>query len=443
MRDGPTKEARCMCVDLDHPIPEDLDKKIWSWDVLNNPRAAAMAPLLGFANEAIRSHVLLAACQPKEKALEGKVPRMDVIRGFFTVNLVEFLRRTITDTHAWRELTYSRLLHSTIRISPSIAPLSHQNPLCMGPHPDRLLFSTHILPKSARIYNMQVENGTDLRVCAGEIHGVTLDTTFIMRDPDGATKMFPNGVPLYVKTVDPLKCSVNIVPEYKSKLSDTTEASISPNAQAEVGAWNRRNLTMKLYTTLSMSSLAQFTADYTYVKEKEYRDVSIEANNNQWLISHYDPLTLRFGDPNEIVDMASDVQYTSDEVADTVAHWLFHLYHFHTPSESRNSLLPSIALLRLKEIPKDHITGLVPVSQDPVDNLFHNVKATKFNVYPLSTYKVCGDVKEARTMNKDFRYGITLYNDSDVDLFPYVFYFDPFLFSITVSFIRDSCLNHI
>ena len=47
-------------------------------------------------------------------------------------------------------------------------------------------------------------------------------------------------------------------------------------------------------------------------------------------------------------------------------------------------------------------------------------------------------VKEARIVDMDTTYGITVVNTSDIDMFVYVFYFDPVDYSIRVSKI-DYC----
>lgn len=80
--------------ELDYPVPEDLDKPIWS-----HVQDRGLAVPTGWAKSGTRSHVFLAACREREKAHEENG------RGLFTKALLETLRGVATD-----KLTYEDLM---------------------------------------------------------------------------------------------------------------------------------------------------------------------------------------------------------------------------------------------------------------------------------------------------------------------------------------------
>ena len=105
-------------------LPLDLDK-----EVLNqNPLGTELAELIergsgtfavhpGFAYSGTRSHVLLAACQSQERALELKVSDQGIsrIRGRFTHHLLRYLRETGVPGMTSRGITYAVLTDEVAR----------------------------------------------------------------------------------------------------------------------------------------------------------------------------------------------------------------------------------------------------------------------------------------------------------------------------------------
>lgn len=119
-------------------------------------------------------------------------------------------------------------------------------------------------------------------------------------------------------------------------------------------------------------------------------------------------------------------------VVDVVSRWLFQLYRF---NRLWHHLLPRVELHHLKRpqgsLKYERSTALP----------FRGLGADEVNnANPSSTYKVCGEVREARIddMGPDEYYGLTFYNNSDVGLFLYIFYFDPITFEIVVMLLSSS-----
>ena len=131
------------------PLPRDLDKELFEGVFGQLPEASRDAKLVmpsGFAYSSTESHVLLAACQPRQKAREGTFGGFQ--RGRFTHHLLDCLRRTpsLQITYAALMDTVSQQLTRTVdtEFSGGTAntDIPDQQPHCEGSHKWRLLFST-------------------------------------------------------------------------------------------------------------------------------------------------------------------------------------------------------------------------------------------------------------------------------------------------------------
>ncbi len=80
-------------IDITEPVPKDLDKEI-----CQSSRTRATKVSTGFLYTGLRSHVLLAACAPQEKARE------DNGRGAFTQALLKTLRSLGTERLSYSDL---------------------------------------------------------------------------------------------------------------------------------------------------------------------------------------------------------------------------------------------------------------------------------------------------------------------------------------------------
>lgn len=242
------------------------------------------------------SHVLLAACQPSEKAEEDN--GNDKIRGVFTINMLDYLRKNCKDGKLPDQLTYARLVGCVVRSSDSKVKFTkNQNPLCQGKHRDRLLFKTSEYPEEADSFAV-MRDGSSTVVLACDIHGVVKDTRFIMRDPAGATRDTADGIPLRAVTVEALRCTVE-----PADGTDIPWDSPTSSALVDIETWNSKP--MKLHTTLAIPPL-QGPVRWVSVKGEKESDVSIkveskvgsevesEVDSSRWIISLFDPLTAQY-----------------------------------------------------------------------------------------------------------------------------------------------------
>jgi len=117
----------------------------------------------GFLQDDCRSHVTILPCQPGEKASEEKDG------GTFTREFIAMSKRTTL-----HDLPCSELIQ---RLSSSLGRTHHQHPVCVGHHRDRVLFSGAPFSLDPRFVPIDVDT-YDCRVEMGAMHGVVLGTEF-------------------------------------------------------------------------------------------------------------------------------------------------------------------------------------------------------------------------------------------------------------------------
>ncbi|KAH7923100.1 hypothetical protein BV22DRAFT_1130887 [Leucogyrophana mollusca] len=146
---------------------DDLDQHIW--EVVERREAENGYPI-AFSTDSAQSgrlsHVLLAACGADELAREENG------RGVFTLALIEALKRFGAD-----KLTYAELLQR-------LPPLSAQNPQCEGANQNRILFNAKAAGQRAVLYKIRKKGGR-YEMDAGEAHGLSESAQFaVYQDRD-------------------------------------------------------------------------------------------------------------------------------------------------------------------------------------------------------------------------------------------------------------------
>ncbi|KZT70653.1 hypothetical protein DAEQUDRAFT_764523 [Daedalea quercina L-15889] len=368
------------------PVPLTLDQDVWKWGL--STRSATTIVPTGFLYKAMQSHVLLAACRPDEQALEAaKVPQP---RGAFTVGLMKVLR-----SQNLAELSYARLAE--------MVQLRHQHPQCEGINKDRVIFDVAKLVDRTRSFRVTNPNG-ELLVEAGSIHGVVEGTEFVMESSFSVPIDFAQRPAFLATRVEALR----------SFLACKSPASLPDNLldfRVVVSKWN----------ALSMKARFQYPAGShcSVVGPNDYSDVTIHlGTGNGWQLERLDPLTSRHA--SRIMNIPrGDVS----EVLDAVARFNFNLYRRNPQAPIRNQF--AVELHQLEMAPE---SGLRPILRPIGENYFTNpaedvvcAEGSSYNVDP---------VQEAVITDMKPYYGLTLVNDSEFDLFPCVFYFDPNDYSI-------------
>ena len=374
------------------PLPPTLDVEIWKRGL--SSRSATTVVPTGFLYKAMQSHVLLAACRSDEQAMEAS--RVPEPRGAFTVALFKFLR-----SENLLELSYARVAERV--------QLRHQHPQCEGINKDRVIFNATKLIDTSRLFRVVKRNG-QLTVDAGTIHGIVEGTEFVIESTFGVSLDSPSKPILLATHVEASRSSLDC--PVATALPDTLR-----DFRVTVSKWNSNAATKArfLYPAGSQCSV---------VGPNDYSDVSVHLGaGNGWLLVRHDPLVTRHATPTLNINQA-DVE----DVLDAVSRFNNNLYRRNPHSPVKAMI--SVQLHQLEIAPESGLRPILrPIGRDYFDAPAENVlcaEESSFRVDP---------VKEAIITNMDPYYGLTLVNASDVDLFPYVFYFDPNDYSVQVSYI--------
>jgi hypothetical protein len=352
------------------------------------------------------SHVLLAACCQHQYAHEATTAD-GIPCGFFTDNLLKQLR--LVDLE---RVTYADLLNQ-------LPELINQKPQCEGENKTRFLFDgkmSAVDPKAFRL----TEGGGHIKVCAGSIQGVVVGTEFKVHGLDSTPSS-----PVILGTLVALSVGLD-----SSKLNQCPGADkfdIPQGARAVVSDWKNDAFTLKVAVELKpedqlaralfpdrditlgdqvrlmlgngfVQVLERANADIV-VKRKSAAEEILCIERLDSLIPKYANVTTQFDPVNKLNHFAC--------IFDAIAQFNYHLarHRADDPFEQKVSL----ELFRLNKQPGS--SEWVP--DEGVGNLLGN--------------------NDARLQaDEEARYGLTITNRSQYDLYPYLFYFDPSDYSISV-----------
>lgn len=400
----------------------------------------------GFAYSGLRSHVLLAACQPDELAHEHRPASArsggEDSRGLFTLHLLHCLREALKEKNM---LTYASLArglygHELRDRQDNPGPLRKQRPHCEGANQNRLLFTTTPSPNSDTFTLKYDGNKRRLYVEAGTLYGVQYGTKFTCPSPDKGPLGY---ILLSVTTAKPLSSTLD------AEGSSVNLASLH-GLQATVVAWNSEDACLKVYG-LDHLPKPEGGGQFSFVMRETSSDADISCakksidqtrspkqtahNPRGYDITRNDPLISHFGPRTLSIDFKPDAGFLSH-----IAKFNFHLYRSHQSPDVARQLKITTQLHRLKEV-ENPVIGKEFILAEQNEDLLGDARATvhilKGNT-ETSRKLGTNEIKEAVIADMKPYYGLTLINNSKYDLFPYVFYFDPRDYSITA---RTFCLK--
>ncbi|TFY58544.1 hypothetical protein EVJ58_g6350 [Rhodofomes roseus] len=410
-------------------LPATLDVNLWSWQKPDGARKADFIVPSGFLYSGMESHVLLAACQPEQKAHEYR-PKVDGrhgddarSHGLFSFHMLQFLREAYNPETRFTLISYSRMIEVLpTRGSDERPKFGQQKPHCEGLHKHRSLFRTTSIPKDATNFDVVFE-GSTLYVKAGVIHGVVSGTGFTCPVPPGTMQSARNVVTLVAtKTVESLRCSVVLEGE-------GVDMSALHGAQAYVSRWNSAKLKVEVKGSLELPELPEHQFLTTSESDTGVADVSIEeVVDGGYVLERHDPLTARFlKQPLS----CKTPGVSAPALLNALERYNSNLYRFNEAPDVREALCVSVQLRSL-ELEEATRNSLRPIYVPSGEDLLEKARAVSLQPITGSAYRLCGDtVQEARipdTVLPDGSrpmYGLTLVNQSGRDLYPYVFYYDP------------------
>ncbi|KAF9003400.1 caspase domain-containing protein [Cyathus striatus] len=360
---------RCMPNPPGARLSANCDQKIWT----RGTRSATVAQ--GFSGKYHASHVLLAACGRQQFANENTVTR----RGVFTYALLEILNNSnLTD------LTYTSLMHK-LQLPEKIA--KRQVPHCEGHNVNRRLFN-------------RKATGADGSF-SGLAQGITVGSKLSAHASNLVTDMShsnPEKGHLIVTEIGVFSSRLKVVPgSTLSELPQPFYCRITELAQRQLSIYsNERTWLESVFPYEEQKSLSVTISD-----TPENADLEMIIEDEEISLYRNDPLiTPHIGRklPHTVNMNSYDSTATIREVARAALKFTHHLTR--TGDEMKNVWME---LKKLKvEITKDYDQVHTPYGE----NLLEKDPATV-------------------VVDEEERLGMTIFNQSDVSLYPYLFYFDP------------------
>lgn len=449
------------------PLPPTLDH-----DILFPPVHKAMVslehPFVPYKTRA--THVTLAACSSQEKAKEksctltrvaGDAPVTET-RGVFSVNLISMLRTLGRD--GMRGWSYLHLMTELSRRGsfseclPSLR-LSGQNPECKGAHKTHAFFSKGgpvDVPDSFTL----IKDGNTWHVQAGAVHGVVPGTEFGLTQT-AMQRMGYRAMDVILHATDgveALACRV----DSNYPLPDTLDHSC-----VVVIRWGSAN---PFLTTVSIRGAKSTSLDpelstrraascdelyHRVVSENNPHDLLVDISRESGTvgvsrIERRDYLVATFCSSTRVRDLAAQsAALPPTRVLNAISRFNFHLYRLNTAKRIDDDLKVDVLFHVVERALAEGSRYRVRADMDPTayyEDILHSAAtfmAKHRRCDTLHNSEVSGGTGSNITITKPVReivlkpidehfYGFTLVNNSNVDLFPYVFYFDPDTYAIKV-----------
>ena len=409
-------------------FPADLDRRIWSWSPDGLSESLTKPTLPGSLYRAMETHVLLAACQPRQRARETE--NIGVWSGAFTTALIASLKAWDPSTCS---LTYVRLMEH-------LSPLDDQHPHCEGNNKGRLLFSPSDNgkddPSSFVVTAADTANDDVYYVAAGYLLGIVKGTEFITHPPKGYAP-----ITLTATVVEEFRCRA--VPHRKGTASGEQDSQLPPasilphHSRVTISKWKTKWLRVELDPR---DAFANITEDdetlFSIVKSGgELKASRADSASGTVKLVRNDPLIRSQPECYEIsINFNTFTRYYLDQVA----RFHFFLYQHNTSYNlsnlyriSDNSTLNSISVTAsLQSLNLTPNTTGPPSFMPTGDNQFRAPGHAGVMRTDLA------GAAELKGPAANLQYALTLENHTSTDFFPYVFFFDPRKYVIEVSLIK-------
>ncbi|KAJ7429953.1 caspase domain-containing protein [Mycena galericulata] len=374
-------KARRSGKSLSLPIPLDLDNDLWE-----GKTETAMSRCLW--SPSATSHVLLAACREDETAWEISYSH-DSIHGRFTESLITWLRRVPLEN-----TTYVELLNC-LPVWPG------QTPHCVGSRRNQLVFNGNYPATGRRAVPLTPEAKfpQSFRVDIGTVEGVIVGTEFAIHAGDNSL--------LCTLVAESVQIGHSIL------IAKDKPITIPEGSRAVVSDWKNEAMVLHVYLPSCSPYMSDLfpTANTYQAKGHKYRqaqspetaDILVRPAGQKIVIEH-----LR----GTMIECQRETWFSLNgntahlpAVLDGIAHFNYFLERHHGSDP-----LKGVAL------EMHHLEGRYPGRKpDRSVGLDGNI--------------VVND--EVRlSAQADAKYGFTIRNTSPADLFPYLFFFDPDMYTI-------------
>lgn len=366
--------------------PDDLYRCLW-YGARGSPYEAPhgfLAPQ--------KSHVCLAACGNGSQAMEGKNG------GRLTHRFLELVSEL-----SLHRISYADLLD---RLQQRMPPT--QQPVCYGLHRERILFDAVPFGIDGRFLHAALNNDDRLKIEAGLIHGLVEGSELSLHLHNHRCSKNPLLSTVVVEDLHPAWCFAR---------SLDPKASLPQTCWAKITRWNNRrpfrvNLKATFTSFIRMwkfrrtfnaegGSTSRSGLNIMRVRKAMQADISLTLGRRAVTVERHDDIIAT--NHRRVVKIE---KRTGDQVLADAARFHLHLHRRNPEAPFKN--LVSMELYRLHP---EHWTTMG-------GNLLHNGKA----IIPYEQGAI---------------FSISLYNKSDMDLWPYLAYMDPNCYGITILYQPD------
>lgn len=365
---------------------DDLYRCLWS-----GARGRPYEAPHGFLTQQ-NSHVCLAACGNGGQAIEGKNG------GRLTHCLLELVSEL-----SLHRLSYNCLLDRLQQGMPE-----NQQPVCHGLRKERILFDAIPFSTDAQFLFATLENDDRFRIEAGLIHGLIEGSELSLHLHNHRCSKNPSFSTVVVEDLHPTWCFAR---------PQNTKTSLPRICWARITQWNNRrpfrvNLKATFTSFIRMwkfsrtfnakgGSTSRSGLNIMRVRKAAQADISLNLGRHAVTVERHDDIIAT--NNHRIVKIE---KRTGEEVLADAARFHLHLYRRNPENPFKN--LISMELYRLHP---EHWTTMG-------GNLLHKGKA----IIPYEQGAI---------------FSISLYNKSDIDLWPYLAYMDPNCYGITMLYQPD------
>ncbi|KAG8679082.1 hypothetical protein FRC09_019273 [Ceratobasidium sp. 395] len=307
------------------PLPADVDQELFQ--TATQTRHAFISK--GFANQDLRSHVLLAACGSEELAYET-----DGI-GDFTAALLKTLKQFGADKTTYKGCIerLPTLLRSVEYIVHSLrtklTPYFRQNPQCEGYHKDRIFFNAKVAGGNQKLILIE-KAGDTCTLHAGIAQNISVGAIFKVFKDDIANPVKDSSLgSMRVVVAEPLHSTLGWADD--SKPFNLPEVSYGFQTQCGRDQFLKVHFTPRLQARLPLDNkwYSAFTATQTniVIKPTDARtaDIVVDLDKiNQAVFDIQHPLVNRYG----VKQLPSAVPVTTEDILAVLrasALWIWHL----------------------------------------------------------------------------------------------------------------------
>ncbi|KAJ6526228.1 caspase domain-containing protein [Mycena vulgaris] len=369
------------------PIPKDLDD-----DLGVNLRVAGPVTPKGFRFPFMESHILLAACRHDQIAYETTVK--GIRRGRFSENLMRTLREISLE-----KTTYMQLIDL-------LQTRSNQIPQVEGKNKGRALFNGTYppIPKNAVPVEKTAISGA-YKIMMGSVEGVVTGTEFLINDAGNNTLGF-----LSAHTVS-LDHSI-----LQAKENEEPVAKLPDGAKATVSNWNNVEMIMKIYVSphFDTSATSDLFPDTSHLKSLPIPRKFVQEASQ----AKADIELKKLSDDKFAVERLGGIIKDTAHVEPAIGFSL-------TPDKYNRLPVVMDGISHFNYFLHKHHAGdpILEVSME-----MHKLTGPFLNRVPSADIFVEKVAKIKYTTGR--KYGFTICNRSQHDLFPYLYYFDPAEYTI-------------